>query len=168
MRLLTHAIVVLEIQLAAHLLRMALVAPPVVGITQGVAQVYGMFPIEHIEIVEMSVMAELADARRGGGQSEMAANGVVSLARTSRCYLFGRQSLRNLRQVHAIEMIHVVLEIHAAVQLKAIEPARRQVDVEGVVHIARRRIVFHLDPRRVVFYAHAEAQGLGEHGVVLV
>ena len=54
---LTHAIVVLESQIETHLLRMALVTPEVVSIAKFVAKINIMFPIKHIEIVQMGVMA---------------------------------------------------------------------------------------------------------------
>ena len=54
---LTHAIVVLESKIEAYLLRMALVAPEVVSIADGVAKVDIVFPVKQIEIVQMGVMA---------------------------------------------------------------------------------------------------------------
>ena len=97
----------------------------------------------------------------------MSSDGVIHLFWANLLNLFLRQR-RVLIQFDTIIMVHVVFEIDAPVDLEAVEFARREADIEGVVHVTRRRIVLHVEPRGVVLDPHAESKGPGQHGVVLV
>ena len=131
--LLSQAIVILESQVNADVLRMALVAPEVVGITERIPNINSVLSVKQIEIVQIGSVAQLSYTGSSGSQSQMTTHFVVSDFRGIHLNLFFCQ--RCFLQIDAIEMVHVVRVIHTAIYLKTIESAGREADVKGIVHV---------------------------------
>ena len=66
------------------------------------------------------------------------------------------------------ELPNEVRDLEDALEGLKTRIAKYQVDIKEIVHVARRRVVIDVEPRRVVFHTHTKAEGLGQHGVVLI